>query len=162
MWYKCLVKKMDFVYVDQSGFDKNTYRDYGWSKRGEIIQEEIDAMASRERSSIVAGCINNKLIAPMIFNGTCNRELMKTWLIQELIPVLNNPSVIILDNASIHKGEEIKTIIENAGHKILFLPPYSPHLNPIEKMWANIKKAWRYSIHKSIYDFMHNSMYLMN
>ncbi len=62
-----------------------------------------------------------------------------TWLKQVLILNLTAGQVLILDNASFHKSKESEKLIKAAGCKILFLPPYSPDLNPIEKCWANIK-----------------------
>jgi transposase len=62
------------------------------------------------------------------------------WLKQILIPELKPGQVIILDNASFHKSKESLEIIEKAGCEVLFLPPYSPDLNPIEKFWAHFKK----------------------
>lgn len=56
-----------------------------------------------------------------------------------LIPQLKQGQVLILDNASFHRSEKTKKIVEEAGYRLLFLPPYSPDLNPIEKCWANLK-----------------------
>lgn len=92
-----------------------------------------------ERESFIAAQIENRLIAPMIFKGTCNTEVFNSWLNQVLIPELKPGQVIILDNASFHKSAKTKELIESAGCKLLYLPPYSPELNPIEKTWANIK-----------------------
>jgi transposase len=59
------------------------------------------------------------------------------------LPKLKKKSVIIMDNASFHKSQKIKDLFEKHNHKILFLPPYSPELNPIEKMWGTIKQNLR-------------------
>ena len=75
----------------------------------------------------------------MTFKGTCNAELFNTWLDKVLIPQLSPGQVIIMDNASFHKSAKTRELIESAGCKLLYLPPYSPELNPIEKTWANIK-----------------------
>lgn len=57
-----------------------------------------------------------------------------------MIPTLRKNQVVIMDNAAIHKNAEVKKLIESAGCHLLYLPPYSPHLNPIEKYWAVMKK----------------------
>lgn len=75
----------------------------------------------------------------MTFKGTCNTEVFNAWLSQVLIPELSPGQIIIMDNASFHKSAKTKELIEAAGCKLLYLPPYSPELNPIEKTWANIK-----------------------
>jgi transposase len=82
----------------------------------------------------------------MCFQGTCNTDLFNTWLKKVLIPELKPGQVLILDNASFHKSEKSKKLIESAGYKFLFLPPYSPDLNPIEKCWANLKVKVRESL----------------
>jgi transposase len=79
----------------------------------------------------------------MCFQGTCNTGLFNEWLKKMLIPNLTAGQVIILDNASFHKSEESKRLLEGVGCKLMFLPPYSPDLNPIEKCWANIKAKTR-------------------
>ena len=79
----------------------------------------------------------------MCFEGTCDTSLFNVWLKQVLIPSLTVGQVLILDNASFHKSIESQKLVEAAGCKILFLPPYSPDLNPIEKYWANMKTKVR-------------------
>ena len=75
----------------------------------------------------------------MCFKGTCNTELFNAWIEQVLLPELKPGQVVILDNAAFHKSPKTKELIESAGCKLLFLPPYSPDLNPIETFWANLK-----------------------
>lgn len=60
-------------------------------------------------------------------------------LVQDLLPKLSAQSIIVMDNAAFHKTSDIKSIIEKAGHRLEYLPPYSPDLNPIEKKWAQAK-----------------------
>ena len=91
------------------------------------------------RESFIAGLYEGKFLAPMCFQGTCNTELFNIWLEKALLPNLSPGKVLILDHASFHRSEESKRIVERAGCKLLFLPPYSPDLNRIEKYWANLK-----------------------
>lgn len=79
----------------------------------------------------------------MCFEGTCDTNLFKVWLKQELLPNLVPGQVLILDNASFHKSIEIRKLVESHNCEILYLPPYSPDLNPIEKYWANMKAKIR-------------------
>ena len=76
----------------------------------------------------------------MVFNGSCNTELFESWVEQFLIKELRTGQVVIMDNASFHKSQRTKELIESVGCRIIFLPPYSPDLNPIEKFWANMKR----------------------
>jgi transposase len=92
-----------------------------------------------QRVSMVAAQCGKDILAPLVFEGTADTNLFNNWLEKCLIPELKPGKTIILDNYVIHKSERIKSLIEQAGCKILFLPPYSPDLNPIENLWANIK-----------------------
>ena len=76
----------------------------------------------------------------MVFNGSCNTNLFNNWVEQSLIKELKLGQVVIMDNASFHKSQKTKELIESVGCKIIFLPPYSPDMNPIEKFWANMKR----------------------
>ena len=89
----------------------------------------------------------------MIYQDTTNSELIYTYF-EEILPRLKNKSVIIMDNASFHKGKELKDLFENYNHKLVFLPPYSPDLNPIENMWGTVKTNLRnyYDYTKSLFD----------
>ena len=118
------------------------YREYGRSVRGKKIIGEISGKRFA-RQSIISGLFKGKFLSPMCFEGTCNTSLFNTWLKQVLIPNLTAGQVLILDNASFHKSRESEKLIKAAGCKILFLPPYSPDLNPIEKCWANMKTKVR-------------------
>ena len=69
--------------------------------------------------------------------------MFNTWIEKILLPELKEGQVVIMDNASFHKSEKSRLLIEGAGCKLLFLPPYSPDLNPIEKFWANFKNMVR-------------------
>lgn len=82
-----------------------------------------------------------QLLAPLTFEGSCNRDLFETWLKNCLLPQLEPGDIIIIDNASFHQGESIKEIVEGAGCEIWYLPPYSPDLNKIENWWA-VLKTW--------------------
>ena len=112
--------------------------EYGRALRGQPVIENRKSRAT-EKLNVVAGLLDNKIIAPLIYTCSTNSLLLNSWLEKCLIPVLPNNCVIIMDNASFHKSTKTKEIIENNGHEPLFLPAYSPDLNPIEQYWAIIK-----------------------
>jgi transposase len=70
----------------------------------------------------------------------CNAKLFETWVEKFLIKELKPGQFVVMDNASFHKSKNTKELIESVGCRLIFLPPYSPDLNPIEKFWANMKK----------------------
>jgi transposase len=77
-----------------------------------------------------------------------SKSLFINWVKDILCPNLIPGQIVILDNASFHKDEELYDIIEERGCKLIYLPPYSPDLNPIEKFWANFKRNLRKIIKK--------------
>jgi len=97
----------------------------------------------RPRTSLIGGYLDHRLIAPMLFTGTCNTAVFNQWLEHMLLPQLICGSTIVLDNASFHKSRHTRQLVEQSGCQLLYLPPYSPDLNPIEKLWANLKRRWR-------------------
>ena len=86
------------------------------------------------RESFISGLLNGKLIAPFCYQGTCNTNLFNLWIKEFLLPAIKPGYTIIMDNAAFHKSLETKKLIESSGYELLFLPPYSPDLNPIEKL----------------------------
>ena len=78
------------------------------------------------------GIKRKKLFAPLTFAGSCNPYLFEYWLEFCLIPQLNVGDVIMVDNGSFHKGENIRKMVEEAGYEMWYLPAYSPDLNKIE------------------------------
>jgi putative transposase len=129
--------------VDETGFAASTYRPYARAAKGQQVIG-YRAAAQRPRISLVAAYCQKRLFAPLLFEGTCNTLLFNQWLEHCLLPELTQPSLIILDNAAFHRARSTIQLIRQAGHRLLFLPPYSPHLNPIEKLWANIKRVWQH------------------
>lgn len=127
------------VYIDESGIEMNITQDRGWGKKGKTLQAKKSGKYY-QRTNIIAGLVGNKPIAPFVFNGTCNTELFNNWVEQFLIKELIAGQVVIMDNAAFHKSKRTKELIESVGCRVIFLPPYSPDLNPIEKFWANMKR----------------------
>lgn len=132
----------DLVYVDETGIDENTVPDRGWAQIGKRSYAEHTG-GRVERLSIVSALDMSDItpVASFEYSGTMNMGLFTCWFEQILIPKLKPGKIIILDNAKIHKSYEVLELAESAGCKVIFLPPYSPDLNPIEKFWANLKRA---------------------
>jgi transposase len=139
---------IELYYADESGFDEYYSREHGYALRGEKV---IGKVSGRHfaRTSIVAAKIGNEIVAPFAFSGSMNGDLFEGWLEQVFVPALKNPvkSVLLIDNASHHRKDAIFDIAEEYGFKVIFLPPYSPDLNPIEKFWANVKRRLRLHMH---------------
>lgn len=76
----------------------------------------------------------------MSFTGSCNALIFNDWIANQLVPKLKKGQKIIMDNASFHKKPATRALIEKAKCELIYLPAYSPDLNPIEKFWANVKR----------------------
>lgn len=137
--------KDNLVYIDESGIDNYLYNPWGYAIRGKQIHGEISGKRYA-RESFVAGKVGSKIIAPMCFKGTCNTVLFNAWVENVLLPELNPGQIVIMDNATFHKSQKTRELIEQAGCSLVFLPPYSPDFNPIEKFWANLKAKIKSSI----------------
>lgn len=138
----------ELYYADESGFDEYYHREYGYAPRGERVVGEVSGKRYG-RTSIVAALFLGMIVASFAFSGTMNSALFEGWLEQVFVPALINPekSVLIIDNASAHRKSAILEIAEEYGFRVIFLPPYSPDLNPIEMKWANIKRRLRLHMH---------------
>ncbi|MSO14618.1 hypothetical protein h2es_1386 [Rickettsiales endosymbiont of Trichoplax sp. H2] len=130
------------VYVDESGFAHDMPRTYGYSPVGGRCYGTQNCNA-KGRKNVIAGLCGDSLIGCGIVEGNVDTAVFNTWVKKIFIPDLPENSVVIMDNAAFHKSQETKELIENHGHKIEFLPPYSPDLNPIEHKWAQAKAIRR-------------------
>jgi len=142
------------VYIDESGIDHNNIKTSCWTERGGKIVGERSGKR-RLRTSVIAALNGDNINAPLRFSGTSNTALFLYWLEHILLPTLIAGQVVIMDNCSIHKSPKVKELIESVGCKLIYLPPYSPDLNPIENYWAVMKNQIKKQQHKFV-DFLDN------
>jgi transposase len=126
------------VYVDECGVEEHLSREYGKSPRGVPIYGEVSGKKF-DRLNIVAGRCGSKIVAPGEYRGSTDHRLFETWFSGALLKEIPQGSVIILDNATFHRKKTLVKLAQSTGCEIIFLPPYSPDLNPIEHTWANLK-----------------------
>ena len=126
------------VYVDESGFALDSPRDYGYSAKGKRCYGTKDWHA-RGRLNAIGAIHNFEFLTVDLWDCNIDSDVFYEWLTKALIPKLPPNSVVVMDNASFHKPEDMMEALETAGHTPAFLPPYSPDLNPIEKKWAQAK-----------------------
>ena len=130
------------MYVDECGIDRYLYREYAYSIRGQKVIAQISGRKFK-RTNIIAGICQGEWVAPMSYDSTTDSILFEYWFEHCLLNGVEPGSVIILDNATFHKKTVLPVIALRKDCIVLFLPPYSPDLNPIEKKWAWLKKKLR-------------------
>ena len=130
------------VYVDECGIDQYLYREYAYAPRGQKIVAEISGKKFK-RTNLAAGICLGKWIAPLEYEGTTNSALFEFWFERCLLKEVKPGSVIVLDNATFHRKSILHALAQKKDCFVLFLPPYSPDLNPIENKWAWLKKRLR-------------------
>ena len=130
------------VFIDEPGAKTNMTRLYGRAKNG---ARAIDSTPGGHWSTttMISSIKLDGSTAPMVVNGATNKEVFKVYVEKFLLPTLNKGDIVILDNLSAHKSKDILELIESVGAELWYLPPYSPDLNPIEKMWSKIKAILR-------------------
>jgi transposase len=136
------IAELDRVYVGESGLNKYLQREHARAKAGTPVYGATSGQRYA-RESFIAAKLQSRILAPFCYEGPCDTELFNVWLKEFLIPELKPGQVVIMDNANFHKSQYSQELIEKAGCKVLFLPPYPPDLNPIEIFLANFKKMVR-------------------
>jgi transposase len=143
-------------YADEVGFEEHYSRTHGYAPRGERIFGDVPGTHFGRTSVVGAINADNEFIAGFAFKGYMNSDLFEGWLEQIFVPSLRNieKSVLIIDNATHHPKDRIQDIADVYGFTVIFLPKYSPDLNPIELYWANIKNWLRlhFAIFVSFWD----------
>ena len=137
------------VYIDESGFTKTDFRRYAYAPKGVCVEAKVPSHRYTT-TTLIAARLDGCFTAPVLFEGSCDALAFNAWLQEMLCPLLDSRHLVIMDNASFHKGSETARLIQGSGASLLFLPPYSPELNPIEKDFANIKRIRQYKAEASI------------
>jgi transposase len=145
----------DIIYADEAGMDNRDDYGYGWNERGERFHA-LRTGQRQGRVNMIAAYCHCQLIAPFTIVGACNRIVFETWIEKCLMGVLKPGQWLVIDNATFHKGGRIEALLEQVGCKVLYLPPYSPDLNKIEKCWSWLKSRIRHC--KSEFDCLRDAM----
>jgi len=134
------VKHLKFL--DEIGTNLGLTRLFGRAAPGERVVEATPGH-SGPHYTVVAAMGLEGVTAPLVLEGAMNALWFETYVEAVLAPTLQAGDIVLLDNLSAHKGQKIRTAIEAQGARLIFLPPYSPDFNPIEKCWAKVKTALR-------------------
>lgn len=100
--------------------------------------------------TFIAGLRIDGIIAPWVLSGAMNGDAFETYVRTQLVPSLRSGDIVILDNLNVHKSPRARAMIEKTGAKLMFLPRYSPDLNPIEMAFSKLKERLRAGAHRSL------------
>ena len=139
------------VFIDETGASTKMARLYGRSPYG---QRCVAALPHGHWKTItfVAGLRATGMIAPMVLDGPMDGLAFEAYVTQVLVPTLKPDDIVVMDNLAAHKRAEIAIAIEAAGARLLYLPPYSPDLNPIEMAFAKLKAHLRQAAARNLAD----------
>jgi transposase len=137
------------VFIDETWTATNMARSHGRCRKGERLRMGFPH-GHRKTTTLVAGLRTSGMVAPMVLDGPINGQWVEAYVTKVLVPELRPGDVVIMDNLSSHKRAAVRELIEAAGSRLLFLPPYSPDFNPIEKAFARLKALLRKAAERTV------------
>jgi putative transposase len=129
---------------------------YGWAPRGKRLVDKVPH-GHWKTSTFLAALRNDRIEAPCLYDGPINGERFLAYVEQFLVPTLKPGDIVILDNLGSHKGKAVRKAIRAVGARLVFLPKYSPDLNPIEQVFAKLKAFLRKAAART-YDAVSNAV----
>ena len=130
------------VFIDETWTKTNMTPQYGWAEMGKRVIDFVPH-GHWKTTTFLAALRYDGLTAPMVIDGAINGELFLAYVEQILLPTLKPDDIVVMDNLSSHKIEEVKKMIESVGAMVVYLPPYSPDFNPIEQVFSKLKTLVR-------------------
>jgi transposase len=137
------------VFIDETWASTNMARRYGRAPKGQRLRASIPH-GHWKTTTFVAGLRLTGIVAPMVLDGPINGEAFTAYVEQFLVQELKPGDIVVMDNLGSHKGEAVRKAIEAAGARLLFLPPYSPDFNPIEKAFSKLKALLRKAAERTV------------
>ena len=139
----------NLLFIDETGASTKMARLYGRAKRGRRVVGRVP-WGHWKTVTLVAGLRQDGLVAPFVIDCPMNGAIFLEYLRRCLVPTLRPGDIVVMDNLGAHKREEVPVLIAQAGASLLYLPPYSPDLNPIEQAIAKIKAQLRMAAERTI------------
>lgn len=130
------------VFIDETSTNTKMTRMYGRAPKGERLISDAP-FGHWNTQTFIAGLRSDRLTAPWVLDGPMNRNAFDLYIETQLAPTLKQGDIVILDNLSSHKSQRAKRALRKRGAWFLFLPPYSPDLNPIEMAFSKLKAHLR-------------------
>lgn len=139
------------MFIDETWVKTNMAPLRGWGPRGRRLEARVPH-GHWKTLTFIAALRHDRIDAPWVIDGPINGELFRTYIERVLVQTLAKGDVVILDNLGSHKAKAVRNAIRAAGAHMLFLPPYSPDLNPIEQLFAKLKHLMRQAQPRTVDD----------
>src|SRR5947209_4169452 len=136
--YQDRIEPERLVFIDETWTKTNMAPLRGWAPRGERLIAKVPHRRWKT-TTFLAALRHDRIDAPWLLEGPIDGESFRIYVEKVLVPTLRPGDIVILDNLGSHKGKAVRALIRAAGAKLFFLPKYSPDLNPIEQVFANLK-----------------------
>ena len=137
------------VFIDETWASTNLARKNGRAPKGERLRASVPH-GHWKTTTFVAGLRRSGLTAPFVLDGPINGLWFQAYVDQVLTPTLREGDIVVMDNLGSHKGASVRKAIEAVGATLLYLPPYSPDFNPIEKAFSKLKALLRNAAERSV------------
>jgi transposase len=130
------------VFIDEMGANTSLSVLRAWSRRGERAHCSVPRNRGKNITLLASMSVEG-MGSSLAVEGTTDREVFEAYLEEVLVPSLRRDQIVVMDNLSAHKSERVRELVESTGCELLYLPPYSPDLNPIEEAFSKIKGILR-------------------
>jgi transposase len=140
--YQDRIEPKRLVFLDETWTKTNMAPLRGWAPRGKRLVTKVPH-GHWKTSTFLAALRLDRIEAPWLLEGPIDGESFRTYVERVLGPTLRRGDVVIMDNLGSHKSKAVRALIRSTGAKLLFLPKYSPDLNPIEQVFAKLKHLLR-------------------
>jgi transposase len=137
------------VFIDESWVKTNMTALRGWGPKGRRLVAKAPH-GHWKTMTFIAALRCDRIDAPLVLDGPINGQSFAAYIEQVLAPTLRKGDIVILDNLGSHKGAAVRSAIRAVGARLLFLPPYSPDLNPIEQVFAKLKHRMREAAERTV------------
>jgi transposase len=137
------------VFIDETWTTTNMARKNGRAPKGERLRAGVPH-GHWKTTTFVAGLRLTGMTAPMVLDGPINGQWFQAYVDQVLVPTLSSGDIVVIDNLGSHKSAGVRKAIEAAGATLLYLPPYSPDFNPIEKAFSKLKALLRKAAERTV------------
>ena len=147
--YQARLDPRRLVFIDETWAKTNMTRTHGRCAKGQRLVDKVPH-GHWKTLTFLAALRCDAIPAPFVLDGPINGDWFLAYVEQVLVPTLKPGDVVVMDNLGSHKGKAVRRAIRQAGAHLLFLPPYSPDLNPIEQVFAKLKTLLRKAAERTV------------